>query len=113
MPDSAVEFAPGSAEKVIVHVDASFEPLIPKFLANRKAETVTLRDALAAKDFDTVRKVSHSMKGVGGSYGFDRISEIASAMEEAAKAADASIIERELPALCAYLARVEVVYDAD
>ena len=97
--------------KVIVHVDLSFEPLMPKFMANRKKEVVAMQEALAAQDIETVRKVSHGMKGAGGSYGFDRISEIAAVIEQAAKAADATIIQRELPLLGAYLEHIEVVYD--
>lgn len=36
-----------------VHVDASFEPLIPKFLTNRKKEVQTMRESLTTRDFET------------------------------------------------------------
>jgi HPt (histidine-containing phosphotransfer) domain-containing protein len=115
MPPTMPHTREGSAltniEKDIVHVDASFEPLMPKFLANRQADVSVLQVALAALDFDTLRMVSHNLKGVGGSYGFDRISEIAALIEQAAKASDASTIERELPGLKAYLDRVEIAYE--
>lgn len=39
--------------KELVFVDASFAPLIPKFLSNRKKEVTVMQDALAAKDFET------------------------------------------------------------
>lgn len=95
----------------IVHVDASFEPLIPKFMANRKKETVAMRQALDALDFETIRTIAHGIKGAGGSYGFDRVTEFGAAIERAAKAADADTIGRELPLLTAYLDRITVVYD--
>ncbi|MDH4302079.1 MAG: Hpt domain-containing protein [Nitrospira sp.] len=95
----------------LVHVDASFEPLIPKFLTNRKKEVVTMREALTTQDFETVRKVAHGMKGAGGSYGFDRITDMAAVVEQAAKAGDASTIEGHLPQLGSYLDRIKVVYD--
>jgi len=101
----------GHEDEEFVHVDASFEPLVPKFMINRKKEVVTMRQALATQDFDTVRNVAHGMKGAGGSYGFDRISEMASFIEQAAKAGDASTIECNLPVLGSYLDRVKVVYD--
>lgn len=41
---------------IIVHVDASFEPLIPKFIANRKKEITTMTEALDQGDFEMVRK---------------------------------------------------------
>jgi len=95
----------------IVRVDASFEPLIPKFMANRKKETVSMQQALDAQDFETVRTISHGIKGAGGSYGFDRITEFGAAIERAAKAADAETISREIPLLAAYLDRVAIVYE--
>ncbi len=98
-------------EREIVHVDTSFEPLIPKFMANRKKETVVMREAVAAQDFETVRKVSHGMKGAGGSYGFDRISEMAATIEQAAKTGTTATIEAELAQLGNYLEQVQVVFD--
>ena len=101
----------GAEGEMLVHIDASFEPLIPKFLTNRKSEVVTMREALTTQDFDTVRKVAHGMKGAGGSYGFDRITDMAAVVEQAAKTGDASTIERDLPALGSYLDRIKVVYE--
>lgn len=98
-------------EKETVLVDPSFEPLMPKFLTNRKKEVTAMQDALAAQDFETVRKIAHGAKGAGGSYGFDRITEIAATIEQAAKTSDAAIIQRELPVLGLYLDQVEVVYE--
>ncbi len=105
-PEEAV-----AEDEELVHVDASFEPLVPKFMTNRKKEVVVMQEALTATDFDTVRKVAHGMKGAGGSYGFDRITEIAAHIEQAAKAGNASPIARDLPALSSYLDRIKVVYD--
>lgn len=95
----------------IVHVDSSFEPLIPRFMANRKKELITMRQALAGNDFETVRSVAHGMKGVGGSYGFDRITELAAAIEQAAKSADAATITQQLHTLEGYLNTIRIAYD--
>ena len=98
-------------QKETVIIDASFEPLMPKFMANRKKEVAAMQEALAKQDFGTVQKIAHGAKGAGGSYGFDRITELATVIEQAAKAADAAIIQRELPMLSSYLDRVEVAYE--
>lgn len=95
----------------IVHIDASFEPLMPRFMVNRKKEIITMREALTGNDFETVRSVAHGMKGVGGSYGFDRITELAATIEQAAKSADASIITHELQTLECYVNDVQITYD--
>lgn len=97
--------------KEIVHVDASFAPLVPKFMTNRKKEVITMREALAAQDFDRVRKISHGMKGAGGSYGFDRVTEMATVIEQAAKTGADNTIDKELNSLGSYLEHVEVIFD--
>ncbi|MGZ8367063.1 MAG: Hpt domain-containing protein [Nitrospira sp.] len=105
-PEEAV-----AEDEELVHVDAAFERLVPKFMTNRKKEVVVMQEALTATDFDTVRKVAHGMKGAGGSYGFDRITEIAASIEQAAKTRGASTIKRDLLALSSYLDRIKVVYE--
>ena len=96
---------------IVVHVDAAFEPLLPKFMTNRKKEVVTMMDAFTQDDFETIRKIAHGMKGVSGSYGFPEMTTVAARMEQAAKTGDAGSIHSDLTALAAYLDRVEVVYD--
>ncbi len=96
---------------VVVHVDASFEPLVPKFMTNRKKEITTMTEAVAQGDFETVRKVAHGMKGVSGSYGFPEMTTVAARLEQAAKIADQGAIRSDLTALASYLDRVEIVYE--
>lgn len=100
----------GAEREELVYIDPSFEPLIPKFLTNRKKDVVTMQAALTAQNLEMVRTVAHGMKGAGGSYGFDRISAMAAVIEQAAKTGDTATIKRELPILSSYLNRVMVVY---
>lgn len=96
---------------VVVIVDSAFEPLIPKFMANRNKEVVTMTEAITKSDFQTIRQVAHGMKGVSGSYGFHAMTTIAGRVEEAAKAADGASIRQDLVELESYLARVEITYE--
>jgi HPt (histidine-containing phosphotransfer) domain-containing protein len=98
-------------EALIVHIESDFEALLPKFMTNRRKEVVTMREALLQQDFETIRKIAHGMKGAGGSYGFDRVTAMASAIEQAAKAGSANPIETELTRLAAYLDHVQVVFE--
>jgi len=100
-----------SHRKDIVHVDASFAPLVPKFMTNRKKEVTTMQAALSVQDFETVRRVAHGMKGAGGSYGFDRITEMAATIEQAAKNGGRETIDTGLNSLGSYLEQVEVIFD--
>ena len=51
------------------------------------------------------------MKGAGGSYGFDAITDIGKSLEQAAIAKDSGVIKKSVQELAAYLNRVEVVYE--
>ena len=98
-------------DAMIVHVESDFEPLMSKFMTNRKNEVVTMRDALAQQDLETVRKVAHGMKGAGGSYGFDHITTMATTIEHTAKHGTSAGLTEELDRLAVYLERVHVVFD--
>jgi hypothetical protein len=50
------------------------------------------------------------MKGDGGGYGFQQISEIGEALEQAAIDADWKVIVAKTAALTTFLAHVDVVY---
>ena len=97
-------------EKIIVLVDdEDILELIPDYLDTRREELPVLRNALAQDDFETLRGFGHKLKGSGGGYGLDRISEIGSNMETCAKAGDVTALAREIDGLADFLERVEVV----
>ncbi|MBX3348923.1 MAG: Hpt domain-containing protein [Nitrospira sp.] len=111
MSDPSLHTQSATTPPETVHIDASFEPLMPRFMANRKKEIMTMREALTGNDFETVRNVAHGMKGVGGSYGFDRITELAATIEQAAKSADATTITHQLHTLEGYVNDIRIAYD--
>lgn len=95
-------------EKIIVQItDEDIVDIIPGYLENRQKDLETLKQA--PNDFETVRSLGHKMKGSGGGYGLDRISEIGKALEEAAKAQDLDAIQSGIAALQDFLERVEIV----
>ncbi|KPK07118.1 MAG: hypothetical protein AMJ64_07475 [Betaproteobacteria bacterium SG8_39] len=94
-----------------VTVAKDLADLIPSFMSNRRKELETLRTALAASDFEELRRLGHRMKGAGSSYGFDLVSTIGKTIEDAAKASDAATIGSNLDTYEDYLAKVEIVYE--
>jgi HPt (histidine-containing phosphotransfer) domain-containing protein len=97
-------------EKIIIHIAvAEILQLIPIYLAKRREELGVLQDAVVKNDFEILQDLGHKMKGSGGSFGLDRISEIGGNMESSAKAQDLPAIEQEIAELMDYLDRVEVV----
>lgn len=98
-------------QPIRVSVDRDLADLVPGFLARREEDVRKLRDALDAADLETLRVTGHSMKGTGGGYGFDGLSEIGAAIETAAKAGDLDGVRAGIEQLVDYLARVEIQYD--
>ncbi len=98
-------------KKIVVHVDTEIEDLVPGFLENRHNDVKTLQEALTKGDYETIRILGHSMKGSGGGYGFDAISEIGRSLEDAAKAKNTEETRRLIDELLHYLERVEVIYE--
>ena len=102
-----------ASDKIMVNVDPDLKDLIPGFMENRKADLEKLRTALGAGENATLQSIGHSLKGVGGGYGFTGLSEIGAALETAAKASDVNSMRQQVDALADYLERVEVVYEDD
>jgi len=97
--------------KIIIHADIDLEDLIPGFLENRRKDIIEIERLLASDDYETIQRLGHSMKGSGGGYGFDEITNIGMHIEQAAKEKNAAWIHIQLEALSRYLDCVEVVYD--
>jgi hypothetical protein len=51
------------------------------------------------------------MKGSGGGYGFDTITAIGKALEDAARGADVTTIKKALTDLSYYLGNMDIVYE--
>ena len=100
-----------SDDKIVLTIDADLEDLIPGFLENRSRDIVTLREALGKDDFPAIQSLGHSLKGVGGGYGFDEITNIGMALENAAKSQNREEISVLITNYADYLDRIEITYE--
>ena len=100
----------GEDGAIIAEVDTDLQDIVPIFLDNRREDAHLLQEAVAQGDFETIRVTGHNMKGSGGGYGFDGITEIGKEIETAAKSKDAAAVEAGIEKLTDYLQRVRVVY---
>jgi len=96
------------ADNKVVCVDAELADLIPGFLKNRRRDVKSLLEALNTGDYQTIQTVAHQLKGVGGGYGFDVITTIGGAIEQAAQQEIVVEIRKRIRELAAYLAQVKV-----
>jgi PAS domain S-box-containing protein len=96
-------------DTILVRANPKFADLIPGFLQNRRQDVSAMLDALDRGDFETVESMGHGMKGAGSSYGFQAITDIGAALEQAAERVDNDASRKWVGELSRYLDRVEVV----
>lgn len=99
------------SRRICVRVASELQPLIPRFLANRRTEIASLERAVESRDAETLRRIAHGLKGVGGGYGFDEITRIGAQIEGYAKAGNDEAARPLIHALKRYLEDVEVSFD--
>ncbi len=108
LPSSKLESS-SRRESILVRADPKFADLIPAFLQNRRQNVIAMLDALDRGDFETVETLGHGMRGAGGSYGFQVITDIGAELEQAAGNVDADASRKWVGELSSYLDRVEVI----
>jgi HPt (histidine-containing phosphotransfer) domain-containing protein len=96
---------------ITVTVAKDLEDLIPTFMKNRTKELETLATALGGGDYEQLRQLGHRMKGVGNSYGFEKVSVLGKQIEDHAKAGNRDAIAANIADYTDYLARVTIVYE--
>ena len=98
-------------DTILVRANPKFADLIPVFLQNCRQNVIAMLDALDRGDFETVEILGHGMRGAGGSYEFQAITDIGAALEQAAESADTDASRKWVGELSGYLDRVEIISD--
>ena len=101
------KFVPIS-DRIHVAVESWLKPVVGGYLEKRRGDVTKLREALDGGDFETIRTLGHQMSGTGGGYGFEHITEIGGAIEEAALAGDPVQVRASIEELDRYLSAVRV-----
>ncbi len=91
----------------VVGIDPDIQDLVPRFLENQKANVSLILGQAASGDFESARRIGHNMKGTGKGYGFDVISGIGYAIEQAATRAAAAEVEKLAHELARYIDSVQ------
>ncbi|WP_439478126.1 PAS domain S-box protein [Brevundimonas sp.] len=75
----------------------------PAYLENCRLNVIAMLAALDCGDFQVVTILGHNLRGSGGGFGFQMITDIGAGLEQAADAADAAVSRRWLGELSSYL----------
>lgn len=109
-PDVGFDKAEGREGMIAVHVKSDFKNIVPAFLEESGNDVKFMREALNKDDLKAISTLAHKLKGIGGGFGFNAITNIGKSLEASAKSNNRSDVERWLNELSHYLERVEVFY---
>ena len=97
--------APDDARRKIVsrRAEQMIADRAPAFLEHCRENLIAMRSAVDRDDFEAVLVIGHNMRGSGGGFGFQPITDIGAALEQAADRGDVSGMRTQLEALALYL----------
>lgn len=95
-------------DREVCLVERDVHDLAKRFLARQERALKGLISAMQSGDFARVRSMGHDLKGAGGAYGLDTLSQLGAQLEAAADAQDAVGVGRLLKQLEERLSRVEL-----
>jgi HPt (histidine-containing phosphotransfer) domain-containing protein len=98
-------------DTILVRAESKFADRIPAYLQNCRQNGVAMLDALDRVDFETVKFLGHQMRGSGGAFGFQAITDIGAELQQAAESADTDASRKWVGELSNYLDRVEIASD--
>jgi PAS domain S-box-containing protein len=104
---AAVFFSPSEESTAIPAIFSQTNPRIaariPLYLQNCRQNVIAMLDAVDRAEFETVTTLGHQMSGSGGMFGFQAISDIGGALEQAGMNADPDASRKWLGDLSNYL----------
>ena len=98
-------------EDVVVCSDPDLAGLIPEYLENRRRDVREIGRFLREGNFHEIQNIGHKMKGSGGGYGFDGITQMGGEIEEAAGKGEKETVSGLMKRLNEYLSQVKVVHN--
>ena len=98
-------------DSIVLRVKSKSADRISAYLQNCKQNVIVMRDALDRVDFETVTSLGHQMRGSGAMFGFQAITDIGAALQQAAESADTDASRMWVGELSNYLDGVETISD--
>lgn len=98
----------GESDIEVCLVERDVHHLAKRFLVRQERALQGFEVALRTRDFAKVKSMGHDLKGAGGAYGLDALSQLGALLEAAADAQDVRCIGQLLQRLEERLSRVEL-----
>ena len=81
---------------------------VPAYLENCRHNVIVMREALDRADFEAVTILGHNLRGSGGGFGFQGITDLGARLEQASEDADVDGARQLLSELSGYLQNLEI-----
>ena len=94
-------------DPILLGANPKFANRIPAYLQNCRQNVIIMSEALDRVDFETVTSLGHQMSGSGGMFGFQAITDIGAALQQAAESADIDASRKSVHELTSYLDSIE------
>ncbi|MFP4070494.1 MAG: Hpt domain-containing protein [Desulfovibrionales bacterium] len=99
------------AKGYVETIDPELEGLVPIFLKNALQDLNHMQQALGERDFVTLARLGHSLKGAGLGYGFKGMADIGVRVEAAAKVWRLEDLQALVQEFGNYLSQVTVRFE--
>ncbi len=109
-PDAEEMADPGSGPHT-VRVSSELEDIVGPYLSDMNEEVEVYRKALAQKDYETIRIHGHRMRGSGGAYGFEQLTDLGRRIEAGAVNHDDAALGPLIDEFTSFLGELSVVYE--
>lgn len=93
-----------------IKVDADLKELVPAYLRARRDELAVISVLLAKEDFAGLKSIGHQLRGSGGGFGLDFLTELGARMESSAAAGDKAALRAQTEELKDFLESLEVEF---
>ena len=96
-----------AGERIRLNVEPALRELIPGFLANRRKDLEAIGRALHSGNLEAIRVVGHNIRCFSRVYGFDDLTALGEALQQAAAEQSTLRIVHAQTQLADYLARID------
>jgi PAS domain S-box-containing protein len=96
---------------ILVRAKSKLADRTPAYLQNCRQNVIAMLNALDRVDFEPVKFLGHQMSGSGGAFGFQAITDIGVALQQAAESGDTDASRKWVGELSSYLDRIETISD--
>lgn len=97
-------------DTIPIAIDADLEPILPRYMELQQSELALMEQALADGDAETLRMLGHKLKGSGSSFGFDLLTDMGAAIEQAGMSGDLAEARTQVDRVRHYLEHVQVTF---